>query len=372
MLCTASLRTISQVVFTFACIIWSLLIAGAALAVPQIQAREAVYIPFVNFPTHNRLTFTQSNLVASIIGAAGANPQSLNLRNSRPTTTSPTWSRDGSHIALFQGDDQNSPTSTPPYVLVTVSAATSQVITRTTLTDTQPLSNPIWSPTTNDIAYQTNTGLYLLPENTDIPQRISTVTDTLPNDPVWSPDGNWLSLRRCVVQMNTQYVTFCFSNDSATSIRLEWAPNSKQLAIDVIEGRQRTLLVADVNDLSHPRTLLRSTPAEFSWVWSPDSRTITVAAQGNNQPMGLFLVPINGTTWQKVSLTKEIEQVLSWSPDGSYILYTHSSDVPVVETLLVIARPDGSIRSTIPFPSNLSDIAWSRDSSLLATTSTLR
>lgn len=146
------------------------------------------------------------------------------------------------------------------------------------------------------------------------------------------------------------------------------SPNGKQLVLT----DPYSLRIMDV-DGTTDHTILEPIPGwgeddyvvfTFFLAWSPDSEYISGAVRmvhdsgsGHGStpaepPYGIFTVRVDGT---KYTLIEADQQVLTWSPDSTYIAY-HVVDDGSYQ--VAVARPDGSDEVILTTDDNNSQPAW--------------
>ncbi len=156
------------------------------------------------------------------------------------------------------------------------------------VTDTPAVERQVaWAPDSRRLAYASERdgrdGLYLYDFGTGEERRLTSGTT-----PAFSPDGRFL----------------VFQNG-----------RHELRVLDVGSGRERVLT----------RTNMDGPPfaSERSLVWSPDSRWIAVLEYGDRMFRNVRLVPVDGGEPRMISfLAHFASQSMSWSPDGTFLVFT--------------------------------------------------
>jgi Tol biopolymer transport system component len=240
-------------------------------------------------------------------------------------SVSPTWSRDGLHLAFWHRGAANGPWS-----LVVVDADGQN---RETLVDgitlaereaglNQP-SNLSWSPDSTRIAFAADVG----PQTSIMVAslgRSGAVQITDPSlrgiDPAWAPNG--------------QVIAF---QSSATH------------ALHVIGP-----------DGSNPRRLSTLTDT-FLWPdWSPDGSRLATTAIVEEQS-DIFVVSADGSVVTNVSHDASEEYSPTWSPDGTRLAWARVPAGGSARAWVVVSNPDGPNLTEMRVDADLAPPVWSPD-----------
>jgi TolB protein len=246
---------------------------------------------------------------------------------------SPTWSRDGLHLAFWHRAEPAEPWS---LVVVDARGGGRQVLADgITLTEREQVlsqpSNLSWSPGGHQIVYAADTGegvnrgtsLFTVTLGETGPRRI-TDPSLHALDPAWAPNGRLIAFRN--------------ENDGTLHVV---AP-----------------------DGSGERRYSKLTGAGLWPDWSPDGSRLAVMALVGEQ-LDIFVVSNNGSVVTNVSHDAADEYSPSWSPDGSRLAWAR---VPVdrsARAWVVVADPDGPHLTEIREPADLAPPVWSPDGSRL-------
>ena len=152
-------------------------------------------------------------------------------------------------------------------------------------------------------------------------------------------------------------------------------PSLTQLSPSPVSTFSGTIALAVVSHSHSPVVLLDlengvikdlSNYGYYSISWSPEGQWVAISGgiPRTQHPPNIFLVKSDGSETKRLTNSYESEQYPSWSPDGNFIVYSHSKGMP---TELAIVQPETgvtySLTSTIGdeyFPS------WSPDSKKIA------
>jgi Tol biopolymer transport system component/C-terminal processing protease CtpA/Prc len=103
-----------------------------------------------------------------------------------------------------------------------------------------------------------------------------------------------------------------------------FSPDGRQVAFVRGAGELRVVEVASRQDRMLATGALERPPltTDRAFVWSPDGRWIAYAAAGDRLYRNVHLVPAAGGTSRQVSfLANSFGNTLSWSPDGTFLLF---------------------------------------------------
>jgi Tol biopolymer transport system component len=211
-----------------------------------------------------------------------------------------------------------------PRSITVLAAGTSTVVFQVTCSVTSPVRGRILF-----LSYRNGvTGIYtVMPDGTGLRNLVSRRSHSAS----WSPDGSRIAFE---------------SSDGE-------GPYDTHLSIMNADGTGQTVL------------------SRFSWssdpAWSPDGGTIAFLEQGATEPVGaqVYVVGVNGGPARQLTHGSHIERPLSWSPDGSRILFARSYEPPRIFTV----SADGSREDTLSTPGFREydlDPQWSTDGSKIA------
>jgi Tol biopolymer transport system component len=240
-------------------------------------------------------------------------------------SVSPTWSRDGLHLAFWHRPEASGPWS---LIVADPDGQDREVLAEgVTLADreaglNQP-SNLSWSPDSTRIAFAADVG-----------SGTSIMVASLG--------------RAGAIQI---------TDPSLEGIDPAWAPNGRVIAFQ--SSATGTLHVVEP-DGSNPRQLstLRDT---FLWPdWSPDGSRLATTA-GVDEQSDIFVVSADGTVVTNVSHDASEEYSPSWSPDGSRLAWARVPIGGSARGYVVVADPDGPNLTEMRVDADLAPPVWSPD-----------
>jgi len=164
----------------------------------------------------------------------------------------------------------------------------------------------------------------------------------------WSPDS-----RRLVYVSDrdgpTHLFLYDFASGSETQLTHEsasddtprYSPDGKWIAFARGGEEIRVMEVESKQDRSLARAYLERPPlnSDRSFVWSPDSKWIAFMPLGDKLFKNIFVVPVAGGPSRAVSFLANVgSNTVSWSPDGTYLLFdtgqrTESAQVARVDLI---------------------------------------
>jgi Tol biopolymer transport system component len=211
----------------------------------------------------------------------------------------PALSPDGQNIAYAAG-----PTNAMQLYVRQVNGGRAVALTSDT---TDNFRWPRWSPDGSQIAYQSNDGIYVVPALGGAPRLLTRVN---------------LGALRHTMGSTTSVAGFDWSPDGS---RIAWALGYNGDGITVM-----TLSSGDTLNLPAPANA-------FSPTWSPDGRSIAVAAGnaafvfgtgyfGNSGSSAIWIVHLDGTAPTSMATESALNLAPQWSPDGHSLLWISDRD----------------------------------------------
>ncbi len=209
----------------------------------------------------------------------------------------PALSPDGETIAYAAG-----PTTAMQIYVRGVSGGRPLALTADT---TDNFRWPRWSPDGSQIAYQSSDGIYVVPALGGAPRRVTRV----------DPRG--------------------FQHGSVAPLAgLDWSPDGSRIAWTLGYNGEGVGVVT----LSTGDTVRLPAPsAAFSPAWSPDGRSIAVAAGnlsyifgtayfGNSGSSAIWIVHVDGTSPTRITTDSAQDLAPQWSPDGRELFWISDRD----------------------------------------------
>jgi Tol biopolymer transport system component len=146
--------------------------------------------------------------------------------------------------------------------------------------------------------------------------RVSDPKPTLPDEPLWAPDGRWIALTRgsdvYVTDAQGRYLRRLTDSSRARGsfYAADWSPDGSKLLVHFSGAfLSRFLLLS--RDGTHEQTLVDGQAGSGSW--SPDGRRILFATGG-----AVYVIDTDGTNQRKLV---DSARGGVWSPDGQQFAY---------------------------------------------------
>ncbi|MGB7172544.1 MAG: S9 family peptidase [Candidatus Acidiferrales bacterium] len=201
--------------------------------------------------------------------------------------------------------------------------------------------------------------------------------DSANGNPVWSPDGRWISYDGgaqgkdglCIVRPDGSDATF-LADAQGTNAPIpgqgndvSWSPDSKQIAfVSATPGPETAAASGD--PMVFTRYLWRPTAGEGIHPWN------------DNRRLHIFVVDVVSKQVRQLTSGDYYEHSIDWSPDGSEILFC-SDRSPYADqffhyNIFAIKVSDGSIRQFTTIETTQYHPVWSPDGKHIAFLSTKR
>ena len=113
-----------------------------------------------------------------------------------------------------------------------------------------------------------------------------------------------------------------------------WSPNGRQIAYDSapVAGKTSDIFVMNEDGSEKRRVAQGKYPQ-----WSPDGRKIAfMSDKGVEEQLpsqsNIYIVDVNGKNQRKLTNSETYKRPLSWSPDGSKILFSSGEDICIMDS----------------------------------------
>lgn len=196
-------------------------------------------------------------------------------------------------------------------------------------------SSPVWSPDSQQIAFEVLGHIYIYDLVTNESKQITTGIM-----PIWSVDGTHILFLQNLNVYAVSFPDLTINQLTQTSISrtyknwkpMAWSPDRTQLAfISDTEDNYEAIYILNVAD-SKIMQLTDHTTANEAFqtrlIWSPDGETILFPCRERYSRYASDLCLVNADGAEQTSLTETptiFEYPTTWSPDRSRILFTASN-----------------------------------------------
>jgi Tol biopolymer transport system component len=248
---------------------------------------------------------------------------------------SPTWSRDGLHLAFW----------------------------------TRPGTSGLWSLA---VVGQDGSGSSVLVGSVSLREREASLSQ--PSNLSWSPDSRRIAFAGDVKDSHGIFVATLgqtgatlITDPTLGGIDPAWSPDGSVIAFQS-EATGTLHVIAPDGTGEHRLAALANT---FLWPdWSPDGSFLATGAgvdnrDGSGGQTDIFVVSANGTVIKNMSKDPADEFSPSWSPDGSRLAWARIPKDGSARAFIVVARPDGPNVVEIRVDADLAPPVWAPDGTRL-------
>lgn len=237
-------------------------------------------------------------------------------------------------------------------------------VTRLTEDDAR-LSQPVWSPDGNRIAFVRRRGaeyreIFIMKADGSGRIRVMANYLSLDIEPTWSPDGSkiaFTSSRDSYYGSGDEKVTVLniYMVDTITLQQMQltdtqawdsspcWSPDGKRIAFQSSrDGNNEIYIMAA--DGSGQVNLTRNAAGDVSPAWSPDGSKIAFVSDRDGDE-DIYIMDADGLNQKKVLDLSGEDKSPAWSPDGQYIAF-HSDEDGDFEIYVVNADGTGLVQLT--------------------------
>jgi len=198
--------------------------------------------------------------------------------------------------------------------------------------------------------------------------------------PDWSPDGRQLIFVSPCIEKASQYPdsglfildletgeVMALPFDPAGDFEPAWSPDGQKIAFTSLRDGTLQVYVFNFSDSSLTNLTSGSATQSRYPAWSPDSSRIvyTVLRIGLLQIWSMFA---DGSQKQQLVRTGGTfsEYLPSWSPDGTFLLFSQTNDIITVPSALIRFDLQTGNSSQLPIPRPVVDVDFSPDGQWIA------
>lgn len=201
-----------------------------------------------------------------------------------------------------------------------------------------PPSNAGSGPLNGKITFNTRRHIHVMNRDGSHVRRI-TDTKTYNREAKWSPNGRRIAYG-CRGNRSSEK-DICIAHPDGSHRRQltddedfdsnpSWAPGGRRLVFSRIVGASYQLFVIDRADGGMKQITLHPTNVHDP-EWSPNGDLILFHAIGPTGSDDIYTIRPDGTEQTNLTTSMEIEAGVSWSPDGSEIVFSRSGTLAIMD-----------------------------------------
>lgn len=231
--------------------------------------------------------------------------------------------------------------------------------------DDARLSQPVWSPDGNRIAFVRRRGveyreIFVMKADGSGQVRVMTNYQSLDIEPAWSPDGSkiaFTSSRDSYYDSGDRKVTvlniYVLDTGTLQQVQLtdtqewdslpSWSPDGERIAFQSSRGGNNEIY-GMASDGSGQANLTRNAASDVNPAWSPDGSKIAFVSDRDGDE-DIYIMDADGLNQVKLVDLSGEDKSPAWSPDGQYIAF-HSDDDGDFEIYVVKIDGTGLVKLT--------------------------
>lgn len=188
---------------------------------------------------------------------------------------------------------------------------------------------PTWSPDGSQIAWRRDWRIWLMDADGSNKAPLSP-TELTARDPVWSPDGKWLSFVAWEGDHEEVFIipaeggtTTNVTNHFEVDLGQSWSADSTKLAFESFRDGNWEIYTADITDPQNIQlTRLTNNPSDdHAAAWSNDGQTIAFVSDRDTglYNFAIWLMNPDGSNQHQLNDVIDVLRPLVWSPDDLWL-----------------------------------------------------
>jgi tricorn protease len=196
------------------------------------------------------------------------------------------------------------------------------------------ITNFALSPTGARAVFEARGEIISAPADKGDPRNLTNTTNVMEREPVWSPDGKWISY---FSEESGEYMLYLESQDGTGEVKKfklgdkngfffnpVWSPDSKKIAYN---DNFLNLWYLDIEKNTNTKVDTTTFADDvFEPSWSPDSRWMTYAKQLENRLRAIYMYAVDGKKITQITDALSDARHAVFDKSGKYVYFTASTN----------------------------------------------